>query len=196
MSGIPDKVEMAIVGALFADAERLKWPQMNSYQRSQQYRKWVLDSRIGGLLKQFMAGEEARVWIKDGPMKEFSRALHGHGKYATLLSVRAPEPGDLLCMALGPGWDLDAASQRIKPLRMLASNKAETIVFAWGPRRDFKHLVWAALSAYAKGDSRRWILCLTSPFVDPIPRDARIDNERIAARCGVEVVHVSLPEGQ
>lgn len=192
---LPDKIELEIVTHLFADAERLKWTYMNATERSRQYREWLQDPRIGGTLSGFMASGEARVWIKDGPMKEFARAVHGQGKYAHLISGRAPSPELIVRKALGDEWQVVEGSQKIKPLRVTARKEEEEVVFTWGPVRDFKHLVWAALSALAEGDTRSWVLCLTASFVNPTPRNAQAHNLRLAEQCGLKVVHLSLTEG-
>lgn len=193
---VPEHIERQIVAVLFADAACMNWQHMNLSQRSKQYAGWVSDLRVGGVLKAFMAGEEARVWIKDGPMKEFSRACSGQGKYAYLIVDPAPSPQALVRLALGNDWRITPGSQRIKPLRVSAlSSTSERIVFAWGPAKDFKHLLWAALSSIARNENLNWVLCLTAPFVSPTPSDLRAHNERLADHCGVRVVHLSIPEG-
>lgn len=197
MAGLlPDTIELEVVTHLFADAERLKWTYMNATQRSRQYKEWLQDPRIGGKLGHFMASEQARVWIKDGPMKEFSRAIHGQGKYGHLIAGRAPSPELIVRKALGDEWQVLAGSQKIKPLRVTAYRGDEEVTFAWGPVRDFKHLIWAALSALAAGEGRSWVLCLTASFVNPTPRNVQAHNLRLAERCGLRVVHLSLTEGQ
>lgn len=193
---IPDKIELEVVTHLFADAERLKWTYMNVLERSRQYKEWLQDPRVGGTLGRFMASEEVRVWIKDGPMKEFARAVHGQGKYAHLIAGRAPTPDSIVRKALGDEWQVLAGSQRIKPLRVTAYRGEDEVTFAWGPVRDFKHLVWAALSTLADGQTRSWVLCLTASFVNPTPRNVQAHNLRVAERCGLKVIHLSLGEGQ
>ncbi|WP_434619751.1 hypothetical protein [Arthrobacter sp. A5] len=196
MAGLlPEKIELEVVTHLFADAERLKWTHMNLTERSRQYKEWLLDPRIGGTLCRFMASEEARVWIKDGPMKEFARAVHGQGKYGHLIARRAPSPEHIVRKALGDEWQVIPGSQKIKPLRVTAYGDDEEITFAWGPVRDYKHLVWAALSSLAGGETRSWVLCLTASFVNPTPRNVQAHNIRLAERCGLKVIHLSLTEG-
>lgn len=193
MAGIlPEKVELEVVTNLFADAERMKWTYMSQPEHTRQYRKWLQDPKIGGLLNSFMLTEEARLWIKDGPMKEFARALHGQGKYSFLIKTPAPSSASILRQALGTQWNIFAESQRIKPLRITAYDDHEEVTFAWGPVRDFKHLLWAALSAASTGDSQRWVLCLTSSFVNPTPRDVQEQNLQIGRRCGLQIIHLSL----
>lgn len=191
---LPSAIEAGIVRKLFTEAERIEWVHMNPNQRSKQYGLWVSNPAIGGVLAGFMPSVEVRVWIKDGPMKEFSRAVNGQGKYAYLIRKAAPTPDVLVKMALGPEWQIVTESQQVKPLRVLATNNSAYLVFAWGPARDFKHLVWAALSGSAQGDKREWVLCLTAPYVAPTPKDVRLRNESVAARCGLRIVHLTVPE--
>lgn len=196
MAGLlPDKIELEVVRNLFADAERLKWTYLNPVERSRQYNKWLQDPLIGGVLGRFMAAEAARVWIKDGPMKEFARAINRQGKYGFLITSRAPTPASIIRRALGDGWQVIESSQKIKPLRINARSAGEEVTFTWGPERDLKHLVWAALSASARGETNSWILCLTTSFVNPTPSNVQAHNRRIAEQCGLQLFHVSLPEG-
>lgn len=69
------EVEEAIVSRLFADMERLGWEGMTPRQRTSQYGEWIKDAEIGQRLAEWMTPERARVWIKDGPVKEYPRAL-------------------------------------------------------------------------------------------------------------------------
>ena len=49
------------------------------------YTQWVESTNpIGRILAPYMTPEAARSWIKDGPMKEYSRANRGAGRYAEL----------------------------------------------------------------------------------------------------------------
>src|SRR6516164_1841683 len=41
----------------------------------------------------FLSRERARVWLKDVPMKEYSRARSGIGAFSDLVTVRLPSPG-------------------------------------------------------------------------------------------------------
>lgn len=185
------EVEEAIVSRLFADMERLGWEGMTPRQRTSQYGEWIKDAEIGQKLAEWMTPERARVWIKDGPVKEYPRALAGVGKYAPLANGSA-NVADLVQRALGAGWTSDPATLSVKPLRVEAHQGDETVVLAWGPARDLKHLVWAALNADASGDSREWVLVVTSTFTRPVTTSDKAHQLRIARRCGLRLVHVEL----
>lgn len=184
-------VEEAIVSSLFADMERLGWEGMTPRQRTSQYGEWIKHPEIGQKLAEWMAPEEARVWIKDGPVKEYPRALAGVGKYAPLANG-STSFADLVQRALGAGWISDPATLSVKPLRVEAHHDEETVVLAWGPARDLKHLVWAALNAEASGDSREWVLVVTGTFTRPVTASEKAKQLRIARRCGLRLVHVEL----
>jgi len=189
---IPEAVEREIVTILFAEAEQLKWEQLNARERSKQYQSWLSRSDVGDRVASFMTREAARVWIKDGPMKEYSRALNGLGKHADLISSQRAQAPDFVRFAMGADWEVAPNTQEIKPLRVTVRNRRDGrhLVFAWGPARDFKHLVWAALSG--SRDPAEWMLCVVAPLVDATPNNVVSKHQRIAQRCGLLVKHVTI----
>lgn len=189
---LPNEIEQRVVTRLFQDADHLDWAHLRPADRSAQYAKWVQDTEVGGRLTQFMTPEQARVWIKDGPMKEWARAVSGMGKYAPLVPQPGVTPAQLVHMALGPGWRVQDKTQRIKPLRVSAVCGEDEVTFTWGPERDLKHLVWAALQAGANGAPTPWVLCVTSTFTTPVPANVRQAHLRLAARCGLRIAHVTV----
>jgi len=191
---VPSHIVNEVIAAVFADAERLNWENLSIPDRSKQYRTWLADPRVGGRLGPFLSSEETRLWLKDGPMKEYSRAMNGIGRHARLIASPHPTAGDIVARALGGQWTVLSDSKRAKPLRVHISNVAnsERRVFAWGPERDFKHLIWAALKQLSDNQDDKWVLCVVAPFIDPTPMNLRAQHSRIAARCGVEVVHLTL----
>ena len=74
---VPKEIRHEVVRALYQQVETMNWELMSPQQKSQQYARWIDDPAIGGRLTQFQSAEDARVWLKDGPMKEFARALDG-----------------------------------------------------------------------------------------------------------------------
>lgn len=189
---LPESVERQVVRTLFLEAELIRWEFLSTHARSKQYSLWLASPSVGGLLQNFMSLEDARVWIKDGPMKEFARATNGLGKHADLVTRRLPPPSEIVARCLGPGWNVDMDSLQIKPLRIRAHREDHRSTLAWGPLRDFKHLVWAALQARASGDRDAWTLCVTAPFENPTPRNVQAHNERIVTSCNLEVVHILI----
>ncbi len=55
-----------------------------------------------------------------------------------------------------------------------------------------KHMAWAALSASANGDPREWVVCVTETFTKPTPANERQAHLRLAKRCGLRLVHVTI----
>jgi hypothetical protein len=189
---IPREVETKVVTKLYEDAYRLDWTHLTPQQHSAQYAKWVDDPEVGGRLREFLSTSDARLWIKDGPMKEWSRAASGVGKYASLVRDAQDLPVRLVRKALGTEWQADTAAIRAKPLRVVARQGEDEAVLTWAQARDLKHLVWAALTASAEGDTRPWVLCVIETFTKPTPANEKQAHLRLAKRCGLEIKHVSL----
>lgn len=189
---IPREVENKVVTKLYEDAERLDWTHLTPQQHSAQYAKWVDDPEVGGRLREFLSASDARLWIKDGPMKEWSRAVSGVGKYASLVRDAQDLPVRLVRKALGTDWQADLATIRAKPLRVVARQGEDEAILTWAQARDLKHLVWAALTASAEGDARPWVLCVVETFTKPTPANEKQAHQRLAKRCGLEIKHISL----
>jgi hypothetical protein len=189
---LSSEVEKRVVAQLFSDADNLGWADLSVVERSLQYAIWLAHPKVGGVLTEFMSASQARVWIKDGPMKEWTRARSGVGKYAVLMPGARRTPEQLVHSALGEGWQVDDESLRIKPLRVRASHEGEVVTFSWGPQRDLKHLVWAALQAGADGDPNAWVLCVVGSFTKPIPANVRQAHLRLAERCKFRLVHLTV----
>lgn len=189
---IPKDVETKVVTRLYGDAKTLDWATLTPQQHSAQYTKWVNDPEVGGRLCEYLSASDARVWIKDGPMKEWSRSLSGVGKYANLVDGADDTPARLARKALGDGWEVDSDTLRVKPLRVTARNEEDETILTWAPATGLKHLVWAALTASAQGDCREWVLCVVETFTKPTPANEKQAHQRLAKRCGLRLVHVSL----
>lgn len=189
---IPKDIETKVVTRLYADAKQLDWASLTPQQHSAQYTKWVNDPEVGGRLREYLSTSDTRVWVKDGPMKEWSRSLSGVGKYAPLISGADNTPGRLVRKVLGEGWQIDNDTLRVKPLRVTARLDEEETVLTWAPVGGLKHLVWAALIASTEGDSRQWVLCVVETFTKPTPANEKQAHQRLAKRCGLRIVHVSL----
>lgn len=189
---IPKDVETKVVTKLYAAAQQLNWASLSPRQRSAQYSKWVDDPEVGGRLREYLSTSNARLWIKDGPMKEWSRSLSGVGKYAGLIDGAEETSARLARKALGAGWEVAPDTLRVKPLRVAARKGEDEIVLTWAPASDLKHLVWAALTASTAGDPRDWVLCVVETFTKPTPANEKQAHQRLAKRCGLRIVHVSL----
>lgn len=183
---------MKVVTRLYDDAKTLSWATLTPQQHSSHYTKWVDNPEVGGRLREYLSASDARVWIKDGPMKEWSRSLSGVGKYASLVDGANDIPARLAQKALGKDWKVDSDTLRVKPLRVTVRNEEDETILAWAPATGLKHLVWAALTASAQGDSREWVLCVVETFIKPTPANEKEAHQRLAKRCALRLVHVSL----
>lgn len=189
---IPKEIERKVVRKLYADAKELDWATLTPQQHSAQYGKWVADAEVGGRLREYLPDAEVRVWIKDGPMKEWSRSLSGVGKYADLVEETDDVPSKLVRKALGTDWESDRSTIRTKPLRIVACKGEDETVVTWAAAKDLKHLIWAALTADAEGDARPWVVCVVETFTRPTPANERNAHLRLAKRCGLRLIHVTI----
>src|SRR5690606_19065488 len=117
---LPSQVERDIVRRLYQDAQRLDWIHLSMGERRRQYAAWLEAAEVGGVLVQFLSRERARVWMKDGPMKEFARATAGVGRFASFVDQTGRGPGEMTELALGSEWTVVRGSVGIKPLHCLA----------------------------------------------------------------------------
>jgi hypothetical protein len=187
---IPQAQLADVVIALYADAHAKNWRNLPLRDRSQTYSAWVEDARIGGILTKYMPPEAARAWIKDGPMKEYGRALRGTGRYARFGNAGGTTTQDIIHAALGPEWTLVAGSEGIKPFHAHAcDDDGAKAYLAWDQSRNFKNLVWAALrSSVALGVPGHVVV--TEAAGDTTPRDVAASHEAIAARCRLSLHYV------
>ncbi|MGW2161636.1 hypothetical protein [Nonomuraea sp. NPDC001699] len=192
---LPTDLEEDIVRLLYGEAADVNWTFLPDAERTRLYQQWTADPRIGGRLLPFVGTpENVRPWIKDGPMKEYTRATYGVGKYAPLVAKPTTSVEVLVEKAIGAGWLVDLESLDIKPLKVVIRRRDDEEIeqrFTWGPVRDFKHLAWAAITAQADGDPLPWVICAVDSFVRRVTPNQKATHERIAQRLGLTVAHVT-----
>lgn len=191
---LPADLEEDIVRVLYEQAAEVNWTYLSDAERTKLYRQWTADPQIGGRLLPFVGvPENVRPWIKDGPMKEYTRATYGVGKYGPLVAKLPTSVETLVEKALGAGWSVDMESLDIKPLKVVIRREDEEVEqrFTWGPVRDFKHLAWAAITAQADGDPLPWVICAVDSFVRRVTPAQKATHERIAQRLGLVMAHVT-----
>ncbi|WP_196054795.1 hypothetical protein [Nocardia aurantiaca] len=193
---IPADTEMDVVRLIYAEGGEEARTGLTDAARTELYQKWTGDARIGGRLLPFLGTDDnIRVWIKNGPMKELSRALNGVGKYKDLVQNPASDVDVLVAKALRDGsWLVNSDSLKVKPLRVLihqAHDEEHERWFTWAPVAHFKHLVWCALQEHAKGDTRPWVLCAVDSFGNRVSPETKTIHERIGERLDVVVAHVT-----
>ncbi len=187
-----DRHVAEVVKKLYVDAAKLDWEHLSGSDKTTQYAAWLEDREVGGVLGQWMSPEEARVWIKDGPMKEYARALAGVGAFAEYLDDHPRGPRVLVAATLGDGWHVVSGSEGVKPLHCDAVNGDSTVRLIWGPSRDFKHLLWAGLEASDRRRQVRVRIAVFDTLADPTTRGAKAKQQRFCERCGLELCHVRL----
>ncbi len=93
------------------------------------------------------------VWIKDGPAKEYRRALEAVGPYASFTKRRAAGAAGVTEAVLGKDWTVVDGSVHEKPIRCSAEQGASRgLLVVWGPETSLKELFWRIC---ARGRARR-----------------------------------------
>jgi len=180
-----DQVE-SVVKALYAAADRLDWEHLPASARTAQYDDWVSEPEIGGVLTKYMSAENARSWIKDGPMKEFARARLGAGRYAKFGFASGPSAAQLVRHALGPDAQLVANSEGVKPSHCLVKVDDAVTYVAWGLAKNLRHLVWATVNHLAGSPEHKACVLILESLEHPTPQAEKTRHARIAKRCSIE----------
>ncbi len=187
---VPEAQLDDVVTALYEDANAWNWSHLPPRDRSQAYSAWVEDPRVGAILTKYMSPEAARGWIKDGPMKEYARALRGMGRYAKFGNSGGSTTQDIIRAALGECWTLVEGTAGIKPFHAQAVNQDGALTYlAWGEARNFKNLVWAALRASVDLGVAGHVI-VTEPPGTATGRDAALAHSAITKRCGLALHYV------
>jgi hypothetical protein len=186
---VPREQLSTVIAALYEDAERLDWETLSPADRTKTYSRWVEDARVGGVLTRYMTPEQARAWIKDGPMKEFSRAQRGAGRYARFGRPVGTTATDVVRHALGGDAMVSSGTEGVKPFHCLAEIGTRTAYVTWGEARNFRNLLWAALRA-AVTDGLESHIVVTEPPDHPTSTDGAQQHKALAARCGLSVHHM------
>jgi hypothetical protein len=183
---VPQEQIDGVVKALYADADRLGWDHLSPQQRTVQYDQWVTDPAIGGVLTTCMSIENARSWIKDGPMKEYGRARQGTGRYANFGSAEGPAAGQIAAHALGTGAVVVGGSVGVKPFHCVASaGDGGSTYVAWGKAKNFRYLVWACLVYLADNPGAAASVVIMETMAVPTTAADKMQHAAIAGRCSI-----------
>jgi hypothetical protein len=145
MARIPDFLRNEVIQVVYERLDKVHWEQLQDDERSDRYAAFVEDPAIGGRLNPYKDESGIRVWIKDGPAKEYRRALEGIGSYAKYTSRQLTGPAELVEQALGRSWSVVANSIQQKPMRCDAVHvDGRRLKVLWGPGSSFKDLYWYA----------------------------------------------------
>lgn len=189
-----------IVKAVYAEAERIDWEHLPGSARTAQYDKWVTDPDVGGVLTLYMSVENARSWLKDGPMKEFGRAKLGAGRYAKYGTQTGPTPEQLIAHVLGSEATLVEGSLGVKPMHCHATLDSSKTLVVWDIAQNFRHLVWAGLNHIAERPDEAVSVVMLESLEHPVTKADREWHARIAKRCSMTVSYYRMvshrsPEG-
>lgn len=183
---LPPRVHESVVRAIYADADRLGWQTLPHAGRTETFNRWIADERVGGTLTRFMTPEQARSWIKDGPMKEYGRALRGAGRFAEYGRHGGTGPVDVVRHALGPDAVVVTGSLGSKPLHCIGEVNGASAYIAWDHDRNFKNLLWAGLRASALRGLDAHLVVLEPPGTAS-PSELVKEQRKLAERCGLSV---------
>jgi hypothetical protein len=188
---MPEDLRRRVFAEIYRRADNLDWDGLTPSTRSTWYVRWLDDPAIGGVLDAYMSRDQARLWIKDMPMKHYARARSGIGPYADLVTSQLPGAAQLTRLAFGAEWTPIEGTVKDKPNRCTVGDGSNRIGMVWGPPRAFQSLVWASLNAVVDD--------LPTPVMVVVTRqgerltNGQIDrHRRIAARIGVEVSHLTV----
>ena len=172
MAQVPDAIRREIITVIYRRLDHLHWEQLGTAERSEHYAAFVNDPAIGGKLSPYKDESGIRVWIKDGPAKEYRRAIEGAGPYAEYTDRKLGGPNELVDQTLGRHWVVVQDSIVQKPMRCDVVNEDGNMcrVF-WGPSSVFKELYWHASLAKIHLDKARIVVIVTKPSLAPLPEN-------------------------
>lgn len=187
---LPTKVREDVARAILGRAVDLHWEELTFQERSAAYSDWVLDPAIGGVIAEYVPADRIRLWIKDGPIKEYQRARRGQGSYAKLLPGAEGLEKRIVDSVLGGKWSVKDGSVKVKPSRFIAVDlHDDEISVTWGTVVELKHVVWHWLRSPLVGNS---VLVVLAVPQHPITDDIKITISRLRKRLDVPVEVVSL----
>jgi hypothetical protein len=197
-TGIPSETRDRVIREVYSQAAAMGWQSLPAATKSAQYDRWAAAREVGGVLVRFMPEDRLRVWLKDGPLKEYGNAIHGLGRYGHLAPRLGPSPAQAAKAALGSSWRVVQGSERTKPLRFRAIGPHEqSAVVAYGPARKFKDLLWASLLGATEPETPcRVVVLITEPPAEPTPQAERDWHRKLARRCGLELKHFQFSDGR
>ncbi|MEU6969649.1 PIN domain-containing protein [Kitasatospora aureofaciens] len=186
---IPSDVRELLLVEIYQQAHDIGWESLSNAEETSQYRKWIKDPKIGGVLTSFMREENARVWIKDVPMKEYARAQEGFGPYARYAVMRFKGADEVVEAACGSGWDVVPDSLGEKPMHCLATDGLSTRYVCWGRPGSFRDLIWAAMNQLAEGQEAPAVV-ITTREGEELREADREQQMRTADRSGVLLTYL------
>lgn len=186
---VPAEIRDAVIRELYRLAAELDWENISGRQKTKYYSQWVEDPKIGGLLADYDTAEGMRVWIKDGPMKEYARAREEFGPYAKYTTERLSPPEEFIPGVLGDTWRVRPGSRGEKPMHCVATDGTQERYVCWGKVTTFRDLLFAAVREAVRSDLRPLIVVyeLEGQEVDQRQREVHAE---LAEHCRLDLAHV------
>jgi hypothetical protein len=189
---LPPKVAEHLVATLYKNADDAHWHLLDARARAALVDSWLADPSVGGVLADHLTCEQARTWLKDGPLRHLERAQEGFGPFASFVVRGYRGAEEVVEAAYGAGWRVVADSVAQKPSRCYASNGTSEGFVVWGRARSLRDLLWTALNEAAETPGERMspVVVVTSDYDQPVAPDDRARQQRLADRSGVRLVHL------
>jgi hypothetical protein len=188
MANVPPHLRREVIDLLYSHMDRLRWDEMTHRDKSDAYERFVTDPEVGGRLAPYLGSDRIRVWIKDGPAKEYGRALEGVGVYASYTTRMYPGPEQFVAQVLGREWMVREGSVDDKPMRCWAETHHGSVRYViWGPASGLKDLIWQAVVHRAQHRDSQPIVVVTSRGMVPLSTSLRDQAERMCHIVGAEM---------
>ncbi|GAA4094646.1 hypothetical protein [Actinomadura miaoliensis] len=186
MSELPEAIRDEVITELYRQADELDWELLTQTEKKLQYRKWIEDPRVGGVLRPFFDDHRMGTWIKDTPMKEYARAQEGLGSMAKYARSRFPGPENLIERTLGAAWSVVEGSVGEKPTHCLAERSGVQRYVCWGRPKTFRDLTWAAINKAVTMPTKPLIIVTLQDGIVASEAEKRL-QVAIAEHCGIEI---------
>lgn len=186
---MPKDIREAVIRELYRQVGSLDWEGVSIRSRTAYYTRWVEDEAIGGELADYYTAEGMRVWLKDGPLKEYARALENFGSYAIYATKRLSPADEFVAQVLGDSWKIKTGSTREKPMHCVATDGTLERYVCWGRPRAFRDLLWAAVNNAVSARLKPLIVVYVtddSVVEEPLKRK----HELIAKHCSLDLAYV------
>ncbi|NCD19677.1 MAG: hypothetical protein EOL89_06810 [Actinobacteria bacterium] len=184
---MPDDVRREVAARLYTRLDALRWEELSDRKKSVEYGKFVADPAVGGRLAPFLGADRIRVWIKDGPAKEYVRALEGVGSYVEYTRRAYTSHQDFIASVLGDGWVVREGSVEDKPMRCWVDSADKDSKFViWGDFRGLKDLIWQAVLHRGEDVGSVPVVVIARREVAPLPKADRAYAETLCGIVGAE----------
>lgn len=186
---MPKEIRESVIRELYRQVGALDWEGIPARERTAYYTRWVEDEAIGGELADYYTAEGMRVWLKDGPLKEYARALENFGSYAAYATERLSPADEFITELLGETWRIKAGSVREKPMHCVVTDQARERYVCWGRPRTFRDLLWAAVNNAVTARVKPLIVVYVTDDTVIEERQKR-QHELIAKHCSLDLAYV------